>query len=181
MLFIYISINNILKVKLKVMDQNKTKDKPKRKYTRKINSEVKIENVMTNKPEIKKRGRKRGRKKKEQDLMLKPEVILDYMIKSFPSMKIEKIKDKVISGLMLKRNLDNDPYILDKIIHDGIPYYYDIKNAVYDIEGQIVGYLIDQTGGIKKLYMIKSSNEDDRSFDEVVNDIKCKNKFLNLQ
>jgi len=157
------------------LDQNEVSDPPrqKRKYVRKKKPEQnKADDGTIIKPEAKKRGRKRGRKKKEQELLLKPDEILEYMIRNFPYMGIEKIKDKVINGLKVMKDIGDNPYLLYKFTHDDKIYYYDDMNTILNTDGQIVGFFIKQNDGINKMFMIDKKNRDIRSFQEVIDEIE---------
>ena len=146
----------------------------KRKYIRKKKPEQnKADDGTIIKPEAKKRGRKRGRKKKEQELLLKPDEILAYMIRNFPYMGIEKIKDKVINGLQIMKDIGDNPYLLYKFIHEDKTYYYDDMNTILNADGQIVGFFIKQPDETNKMCMIDRKNRDIRTFQEVINEIEC--------
>lgn len=151
------------------MEEDKNNDtiKKKRKYTKK----PKVGQRLTNdgkviKTEAKKRGRKKGRMKKK-DLTMKPEEVLDYMIRNYPGMKIECIKDKVVNGLKLKNRLYNEPYVLDKFKLNGKNYYYDDYGSVIDSDATLVGYFLDKEDGTKQLYMLNDITEEDELFNDI--------------
>lgn len=147
--------------------------KPKRKYTRrKKPEELKTDDNTIIKPEAKKRGRKRGRRKKEQELMMKPEEVMDYMIRNFPDMKLEKIKYKVVSGLKLMKELGENRYVLDKFTYNDESYYYDDKNTILNADAKFVGYFIDQDDGTKKIYFLKPKGRDERNFEQIIAEIE---------
>ena len=124
--------------------------------------------------ESKKRGRKRGRKKKNSDLIFRPDEIIDYMVRNFPYMGIDKIKDKVLNGMNILRNMGNSAYLLYQFTYEGVTYYYDDMNAVLNTDAQVIGYLIDQTDGGKKLYLLHPNTRDNRTYQQVINDIELK-------
>ena len=147
----------------------------KRKYTKRKKLEQNIADDDTViKPEAKKRGRKRGRKKKDQELIFKAEDVLDYMIRNYPYMGIERIRDKVIDGLKIMKELGDNPYLLYKFSHDGHIYYYDDNNAILNADGTIVGYFIKQEDGSNKMYSVNQKNKDTRTFAEVIVSIETK-------
>lgn len=150
------------------------KDKPKRKYTKKNTNpkDIKTDNNIVIKPEAKKRGRKRGRRKKGEDFIMKPEDVLDYMIRNFPGMKLEQIKDKVIEGLKLKRDIGENYYVLDKFIYKDNAYYYDSRNTILNNDAQFVGFFINREDGTKKIQFLKSTYTDNRTYEEVIADIE---------
>lgn len=120
--------------------------------------------------EGKKRGRKRGRKKKEDEI--KPEDVIDYMIRNFPRMGIEKIKDRVLNGLKTKKLMDETPYTLDKILHNGIYYYQDAYGTILNADGIIVGYSVKNDDESESKYMIDLDKKDTRSYQEVIDHIE---------
>lgn len=143
--------------------------KPKRKYVRnkkerKITSDG---NVIKSTP--KKRGRKKGKNKKDE--LMKPEDVLDYMIRNFPNMEIEKIRNKVLDGLKNKKKMEDEPYILDKFPLNGKSYYYDDNGIVFDIDANIVGFFVSHDNGTKKLYMINDDNNN-MTYDEIIASIE---------
>lgn len=147
--------------------------KQKRKYTRKQKPEQhKTDDDTMIKPEGKKRGRKRGRKKKDQDPLYKPEEILDFMIRNYPEMRIERIKDKVLLGLKNMKDLGDDPYLLQKFTFDNKIFYYDAQNTILNSDGQLVGYFIKQIDGTNKMHMIRQKNRDHRSYQEIIDSIE---------
>lgn len=151
----------------------------KRKYVKKGQKDPKEINKTCDNIEIKqegkRRGRKRGRKKKDSEFMFKPEFIMDYVIRNFPKMDMDKIKDKVISGLMLMKKYDSNPYLLTKISYDGNIYYKDDRHTVFNPDGQIIGYLIKQDDNSNKLYLINDTTIDTRSYEEIMDFIMNKN------
>lgn len=115
---------------------------------------------------LKKRGRKPGKtmKKKPGELDYNPEYVIDFMIKSYPYMEIDKIKTKVLSDLKRKKEFYNHPNLLTKIRYEGNIYHYDSLGVVYDAECNHIGYLID-----KKVYPV---NIQIKSFESVINSIE---------
>lgn len=149
----------------------------KRKYTKRKKVEQNVaEDDTVIKPEAKKRGRKRGRKKKDQELTFKSEEVLDYMIRNYPHMGIERIREKVNDGLKVMKELGDNPYLLYKFPHDGNTYYYDDKNAILNTDGKIVGYFIKQENGTNKMFSIQQKNKDTRTFAEVIESIEKKKR-----
>jgi hypothetical protein len=141
----------------------------KRKYVRKQKPEQnKSYDNIDIKLEAKKRGRKRGRKRKEQDFVFKPEDIMDYVIRNFPQMRMDIIKTKVVDGLKLMKDFDNNPYLLTKFIIDNQVYYYDDKSTIVNPDGQVIGYFIKQADGSNRMYPINPKNSDDRSYGEII-------------
>jgi hypothetical protein len=147
----------------------------KRKYTRRKKPSQNVADDDTIiKLDAKKRGRKRGRKKRNHELVFKPHEVIDYMIRNFPHMQIEKIREKVINGLMMMRDIGDNPYLLCKFSHDGKVYYYDDKNTILNPDGQVVGYFIQQPDGSNKMYMINLKNKDDRTYQQIIDSIEAR-------
>lgn len=154
-------------------------DKPKRKYTRRKPIEYNVdEDGEVIKTEGKKRGQKRGRKKKGLNMLFKPEEVLDYIDRNFPLIKIDRIREKVIDGMKAMREFGEFPYILYKFTHESAIHYYDDKGAVLNADGRLVGYFIKQPDGHNKLYMFEQKNKDNRSYQDVINQIE---KPINTQ
>ena len=169
---------SIIHKNMSIMPNNNvliTEPRQKRTYTKRTSLELKVTNDgKVIKSETKKRGRKRGRKKKNQDLTFTPEEVLDYMIRNYPHMGIERIREKVINGLKIMKELGNNPYLLYKFYHEGTAYYYDDKNAIIDADGKTVGYFIKQANGTNKMFTIQQKNKDYRTFAEVIESIEKK-------
>lgn len=161
---------------LDFMDVNEVEvPRQKRKYTKRKKVEQNIADDDTViKPEAKKRGRKRGRKKKDQEITFKSEEVIDFMIRNYPRMGIERIRDKVIEGLKIMKELGDNPYLLYKFTYDDLVYYSDDKHAIFNTDGKIVGYFIRQEDGSNKMYQIQHKNKDTRSFEEVIQEIEKK-------
>ena len=122
-------------------------------------------------------GRKRGRKSKNQDTLFKSEEVLDYVDRNYPDLGINRIRDKVINGLKVMRNMKNHPYLLYKFPYEGRTYYYDENDAIINTDGVLIGYFIKQRDGNKKMYMFEQRNKDQRTFEQIINDIESgKNK-----
>lgn len=156
---------------------NIIEEKPKRKYIKKdtkkeVKKEIKTDKDVIIKPEAKKRGRKRGRRKKGEEFIMKPEDVIDYMIRNFPDMQIEKIKDKVIKGLRLKRDIGENYYVLDKFMYNGEIYYYDSRNSILNSDAQFVGFFLDQEDGTKKIQFLRQPNDDTRTYEQIIADIE---------
>ena len=60
----------------------------------------------------------------------------------------------------------------DKFVHNGNTYWYDAKDAVLNMDAQIVGYFINQPDGSKMIYMFRHDNDDNRTYDEVIEEIE---------
>ena len=155
--------------------------KQKRKYTKRGSQKIDVAydgdtgNNNNIKPEGKKRGRKRGRKKRNAETMFKVDDVIDYMIRRYPFMGIDKIKDEVITGIGKMRELVNSPYLLYKFNYNDKTYYYDETNTVVNTDGQTVGYIIKKPDGTNKLYMI-DNNFDNRTYEQVIDDIEGRKK-----
>ena len=121
--------------------------------------------------EVKRRGRKKGRNKKEE-LDYKPDDVIDYMIRNFPYMGIEKIKDRVLDGLKTKKIMDETPYMLSKFLHNGIVHYYDDYGTILNSDCVVVGYFVKNDDGSESKYMIDLNKKDNRSFQEVIDHIE---------
>ncbi len=113
-------------------------------------------NINNNEPKKK----RRGRRKKEIDLIMKPEDILDYMIKNYPKMGIDQIKTKVLDGLKHREENINKIYVLDKVEHNQNTYYYDSLGNVFDIYAKMVGHRC-MFNKKYKIYMFNDSDDDD--------------------
>jgi hypothetical protein len=153
------------------VDTNNQIPRQKRKYTRRKkdgNGAIEIEAINM---EPKKRGRKRGRKRNDQELLLKPDEMIDYMIRNFPQMGIDRIREKVLNGLKIMRELNDNPYLLHKFKYDDNTYlYYDDQNTILNSDGQIVGF---KETGTNKMFMI-NSNKDTRTYEQVIKQIEGK-------
>lgn len=161
------------KKKEKEKDGKNEKDScQKRKYTRKQNIQMKAHDNTSIQPIAKKRGRKKGIKD-NKDSIFKPDEILDYMIRNFPEMGIERIKEKVLIGLKVMKDIEDNPYLLDKFIHNNVTYYYDDKNAIFNTDGKVIGFFIKQPNvdNDVKIYHIES-NRDARTYEEIINFIE---------
>ncbi len=130
---------------------------------------------LNNEPEqitqVKKRGRKRGRKKKEE-LDFKPDDVIEYMIRNFPYMGIEKIKDRVLNGLKTKKLMDETPYMLSKFLHNGANHYYDDYGMILNDDCVVVGYFVKNDDGSESKYMIDLNKKDTRSYQEIIDHIE---------
>jgi hypothetical protein len=169
--------NNVNKSTDSKENNNNGAEEPrkKRKYTRRKKPEQnKADDDTVIKPEAKRRGRKRGRKKKEQDLYMKPDEIVDYIIRNFPNMGIEKIREKVLNGIKIMKKFGDSPYLLYKFTYEGNVYYYDDKNSILNSDGQLVGFFIKQNEGVNKMYMINQKNVDNRTYQQVIDSIEKK-------
>jgi len=147
----------------------------KRKYTKRQKVPKNIaEDDTVIKLEAKKRGRKRGRKKKDQELTFRSEEVVDYMIRNYPHMGIERIREKVLDGLKVMKDINDEPYRLYGFVHKKIKYYYDDNDAILNTDGVIIGYFIKQEDQNKKMYMLQQNNTDIRTFEQVINSIERK-------
>jgi hypothetical protein len=145
----------------------------KRKYTRRATPVVNTgEDGTIINPEAKKRGRKRGRKKKNQDMLFKPEEVVDFIHRNYPLMGIDKIRDKIIEGMKIMKEFGENPYLLYKFTYNGQTYYNDDRGAILNADGRIVGYFVTQDDGTNKMYMIDREGKDTRTYDEVIKDIE---------
>lgn len=154
----------------KDLNKNAEEPKQKRKYTKRQKAEqYTTEDGDVIKIDKKKRGRTRGRKKKDREISYKAEDILDYMIRNFPNMKIDKIRNKVIDGLKIKKIIDETPYRLYKIPNTN--NYFDDYNVIFNKDGQTLGYYVKQPDGLNKMYLIET-NYDKRTFDEIMEEIE---------
>jgi hypothetical protein len=87
--------------------------------------------------------KKRGRKKRTPSNLMKPEDVIDYMIRTYPKMKLDKIKDHVLTGL-IKRNTEMERlYVLDELIVGEHTYFCDSDGTVLNDDAQICGFLTD--------------------------------------
>jgi len=121
--------------------------------------------------EIVKKGRKRGRKKKDSIVQHTPEEIIDYMIRNFPHMKIDQIKEKTLNGLKIMKEMGDNPYILTKFIHQNKVYYYDDRNAVLNPDGMLVGFVIRRSDATNRIYFI-DNQQTKQSYQEVIDMIE---------
>ena len=132
----------------KLSDKKQTKKedeipKPKKTYY--------VKKIKIPKPPkiLKKRGRKIEPKKYEINDM-KPNEVLDFSIKNYPQMGIEKLKDKILTEMFETKNNNND--ILIKFSHDDTYYYYDNNtNDVFNQNGTKIGTMITDSKGEKQL------------------------------
>jgi hypothetical protein len=161
--------NNLADVQLNLPRQ-------KRQYIKRQKIEPKVgDDDMIIKPEAKKRGRKRGRKKRDQELLFKTEEVLDYMIRNYPQLGIDQIKNKIINGMIAMKQLGDTPYVLEKFTHtNGSVYYIDTKGAIFNTDAIIVGYFIKQSDGKEKMYLIEQKNRITESYDEIIKSIENK-------
>jgi hypothetical protein len=116
------------------------------------------------------RGRKRGRKSKNQEILFKPEEVMDYVARNYPDIGIDRIRNKVVNGLKVMKNIKNNPYLLYKFPYKNVTYYYDDNGAILNTDGVLIGYFIHRGGGIKKMYMFDQKNKDTRTVDEIIED-----------
>ncbi len=93
------------------------------------------------------------------------------MVRNYPKMGIEHIRDNVIIGLKKMRELGDNPYVLDKFEYRGTSYYEDEKGGVLNSDAVIVGYFIEKNGQ-KNLYMFEYSDDDNRTYEEVIESIE---------
>ena len=149
----------------------------RRKYVRKKIAKNIADDDTVIKPDAKKRGRKRGRKKKDQDLTFKAEDVLDFMIRNYPQMGIERIRENVIEGLRTMNELGDSPYRLYRFTYNDNTCYYDDKGAILNADGKIIGYFVKQYDGTNKMYLFEHKNKDTRSFAEVIESIEGKNNL----
>lgn len=94
--------------------------------------------------EPRKRGRPFGSKNKPRVYRFvekddEARKILDYMMENFPEYNIHEIKNKVLHNFDEIKNYEESDYILDKVEHNGVPYYYDEVGRVYNQNVELVG------------------------------------------
>lgn len=145
----------------------------KRKYTKRTipnmnGGKQKTDNTKQQKEE--KPVKKRGRKKNDATQNYKVTDVVDYMIRNFPDMEIEKIREKVIEGMTNMRDLGNGPCVFEKFVKDGIVYYNDTRGTVLNKDGQVVGYIVEKENGVKKMYLIKKREK--KSYQEIISEIE---------
>ena len=87
--------------------------------------------------------KKRSRKKKNQELLLKPEDILDYIDRNYPKLQINKIRNSVIEGLKNRDQNVEQTYVLDEVLVSGETYYCDPDGNILNNDAHICGYVID--------------------------------------
>jgi hypothetical protein len=87
--------------------------------------------------------KKRGRKKKNQELLLKPDEVLDYIERNYPKLGIKRIRDSIIEGLKNRDQNVEQTYILDEILVADETYYCDSKGNILNDDAQICGFVID--------------------------------------
>lgn len=158
--------------KLRQMEAQKKRREQERQ--KKKNNMVAADDTVI-KQEPKKRGRKSGRKKTDQEFLLKPEKVLEYMIRNYPSLGIDKIRDQIIIGLKEMKTIEEEPYRLYKFRYNGNDYYCDEKFAIYNTDAKVVGYFVKRPNDSKKMYMIDSKDKDTRTFQEVIDSIEKQN------
>ncbi len=105
----------------------------KRKYTKK-NRDVQVKN---NQSITEKR---RGRKKKDNQQCFRPDYVIDFMIRNYPLMGIEKIRENVLIALKTCDGTHLPQYVLDVMEYDNKKYYYDKYGCILDTNGQLVGH-----------------------------------------
>lgn len=120
----------------------------------------------------KQRGRKRGRKSKSQEILFRPEEVIDYISRNYPNIGIENIRDSLINGLKIMKDAKNNPYLLYKFTYKDVVYYYDDTGAILNVDGILIGYFIKQDTGHNKMYLFSQKNKDTRSVEEVIKDIE---------
>lgn len=118
-----------------------------------------------------KKGRKRGRRKKGEELLINPIETVNYIIKHWPYIGVKEIKSKILSGLKIQRDINENYSVLEKFIYNKKIYLYDKRNTILDKYGQYVGFFIDQENGSKKIYFLDTVY-DNRTYDEIINDIE---------
>lgn len=122
--------------------------------------------------EIKKNSKKakkpkpRGRKKKAQEHMIKPEEVLEYMIRNYPKLHIDKIKDSVIEGLKNRDVYAERLYVLDDIVINGDVYFCDPCGNILNDDAQICGFVIDtDSDSIDSIEDMQLETHEDNSID----------------
>ena len=107
------------------MTDNINNTKPKRKYV---------------KHAIKSTEKKRGRKRKEVEYNRTPEDIIDFIIKSYPYIGLDKVKENILVALKANPHKQHIAYVLDTIEYNGKKYYYDMHGNILDANAQHVGH-----------------------------------------
>lgn len=160
------------KITKKSKESKELKESNESKEDISVNNAIKTDNNIT---EIKSqqshhRGRKRGRKSKNQEILFKPEEVMDYIARNYPDIGIDRIRNKVVNGLKVMKNIKNNPYLLYKFPYKNVTYYYDDNGAILNTDGVLIGYFIHRGGGIKKMYMFDQKSKDTRYADEIIED-----------
>lgn len=87
--------------------------------------------------------KKRGRKKRTPSNLMKPEDVINYMIRTYPKMQLDKIKDDVLNGLKKSTTAMERLYVLDELIVGDDIYYCDSGGTVLNDDAHICGFVID--------------------------------------
>jgi hypothetical protein len=122
-------------------------------------------------PIEKKKGKKRGRRKKGEDILITPEETINYIIKHWPYIGVKEIKNDILIGLRIQRDIKENYCVLDKFLYNNSIYYYDNRNTVLNIYGQYVGFIIERNVRSKSIYFLNNVY-DDRTYEEVINNIE---------
>ena len=87
--------------------------------------------------------RKRGRplKRDTTSILHDPREIVDYIINIFPECGVDKYRNQILEKFDCLEEFEQPEYILDKIVYDGIPYYYDEWGKVFNKNVELVGNL----------------------------------------
>ena len=86
-------------------------------------------------------GKKRGRKAaQKKTVLMKPEDVLNYLIRNYPRLQIDKIKDIILTRIQTK---DTDRlYVLDEITIDHKLYYCDTYGNIINSDTNLCGFIV---------------------------------------
>lgn len=145
--------------------------RPKKEvFNEKVIKEKKLPDSHNQVGEIKKKKaippKRRGRKKKNQELLMKPEDVLDFIDRNYPKLGIKKIKKSIIEGLENRDQNIRQTYVLDEIIIAGEVYYCDSEGNILNDDARLCGFIVDSdTDSNEKKYkykMYKKAKTQDR-------------------
>lgn len=108
---------------------------------------------------------KRGRKKRVADVS--PEQLLDYIIRNYPQLGVDKIKDKILITIKSQNGLFLPNYVLDILEYKGKKYYYDMYGNLLNENAENVGQYID-IGDEKKIYLYEDTYDDKINIDDII-------------
>lgn len=86
--------------------------------------------------------RKVGRPRKNEistNVLQNPRDVVDYIIKNYPETGIQKYRNEILEFYDCRETWEQQDYILDKIEHLGVPYYYDEYGKVFNSNVELVG------------------------------------------
>lgn len=94
----------------------------------------------------------RGKKGKMATLMMKPEEVIDFMIRNYPSMNIELIRESVLDSLRNREDNEERLNVLEEITIDDEQYYYDGRGNIINCDtnmcGFVIGLMSDYSGSL---------------------------------